>query len=336
MRPGDRRTGEPDRGGAAPARDLEQLPRARRHEHQWRLRRALRAEHRSRNGNDTLGEGKIAGEECLAYADDGTGRRNVTMMVQIPASFDARHACIVAGPSSGSRGVYGAIGTTGEWGLKRGCAVAYTDKGTGNGAHDLQNDTVNLHRWRAHRRERRRQEVELHGAADGRGARGVQRRDARPLRLQARPLGAQPRAGLGRARAGVDPLRVRHPQRALRPPEPARQGRAPDDHEAQHDRHRLERLERRRRLARRGRARRRPPDRRRGGRRSRRSQPRVNRHLTDQARRHGDPQLRQGALRLHHAREPVPAVRRARAGERRRAGGLLRRSRRAHRLAAMR
>lgn len=95
-------------------------------------------------GGNTLGEGKIAGEECLAYADDGTGRKSVTMMVQIPASFDRRHACIVAGPSSGSRGVYGAIGTTGEWGLKRGCAVAYTDKGTGNGAHDLQNDTVNL------------------------------------------------------------------------------------------------------------------------------------------------------------------------------------------------
>lgn len=95
-------------------------------------------------GHDTLGEGKIAGEECLAFADDGTGRKNVTMMVQIPASFDPANACIVAGPSSGSRGVYGAIGTTGEWGLKRGCAVAYTDKGTGNGAHDLQNNTVNL------------------------------------------------------------------------------------------------------------------------------------------------------------------------------------------------
>ena len=67
-------------------------------------------------GNDSLGDGKIAGEECLAYADDGSGRKNVTMMVQIPASFDPRHACIVAAPSSGSRGVYGAIGTTGEWG----------------------------------------------------------------------------------------------------------------------------------------------------------------------------------------------------------------------------
>ena len=95
-------------------------------------------------GNDTLGEGKIAGEECIAYADDGSGRKNVTMMVQIPATFDPHNACIVAAPSSGSRGVYGAIGTTGEWGLKRGCAVAYTDKGTGNGAHDLQNDKVTL------------------------------------------------------------------------------------------------------------------------------------------------------------------------------------------------
>src|SRR5262249_54849314 len=68
----------------------------------------------------------------------------VTMMVQVPDSFDTTAGCIVAAPSSGSRGVYGAIATAGEWGLKHGCAVAYTDKGTGTGAHDLHNDTVNL------------------------------------------------------------------------------------------------------------------------------------------------------------------------------------------------
>jgi hydroxybutyrate-dimer hydrolase len=96
------------------------------------------------NGNKTSNEGKIAGEECLAFADDGSGRNNVTMMVQIPVTFDPEDACIVAAPSSGSRGVYGAIATAGEWGLKHGCAVAYTDKGTGMGAHDLQHDTVNL------------------------------------------------------------------------------------------------------------------------------------------------------------------------------------------------
>jgi len=89
------------------------------------------------------GDGKIAGSEYIAYADDGSGRQNVTLMVQVPASFDPKNACIVSGTSSGSRGVYGAIGSSGEWGLKRGCAVAYSDKGTGNGVHDLQNDTVN-------------------------------------------------------------------------------------------------------------------------------------------------------------------------------------------------
>jgi hydroxybutyrate-dimer hydrolase len=63
--------------------------------------------------------------------------------VQVPASFDPANACIVTATSSGSRGVYGAI-STGEWGLKRGCAVAYTDKGTGGAPHDLMNDTVPL------------------------------------------------------------------------------------------------------------------------------------------------------------------------------------------------
>jgi hydroxybutyrate-dimer hydrolase len=89
------------------------------------------------------GEGKIAGEEHIAFADDGTGRQNVTLMVQIPATFSVANACIVSATSSGSRGVYGAIATAGEWGLKHGCAVAYTDKGSGNGAHDLAANAVN-------------------------------------------------------------------------------------------------------------------------------------------------------------------------------------------------
>jgi hydroxybutyrate-dimer hydrolase len=96
------------------------------------------------NGVATTGEGRIAGEEHIAFADDGSGRENVTMMVQVPATFDRGNACIVTAASSGSRGVYGAIGTAGEWGLKKGCAVAYTDKGTGNGAHDLVNNAVNV------------------------------------------------------------------------------------------------------------------------------------------------------------------------------------------------
>ncbi|MEO5732182.1 MAG: 3-hydroxybutyrate oligomer hydrolase family protein [Rubrivivax sp.] len=90
------------------------------------------------------GDGKIAGRETIAYADDGSGKQNVTMMVQVPVGFDAAAPCIVSGTSSGSRGVYGAIGSSGEWGLKHNCAVAYSDKGTGSGVHDLQANTVNL------------------------------------------------------------------------------------------------------------------------------------------------------------------------------------------------
>ena len=95
------------------------------------------------DGTVTSSEGKIAGTEYIAVWDRGASGRNVTMMVQVPASFDPQRACIVTGTSSGSRGIYGAIGSSGEWGLKRGCAVAYADKGTGNGVHDLQNNTVN-------------------------------------------------------------------------------------------------------------------------------------------------------------------------------------------------
>lgn len=96
------------------------------------------------DGTITTSEGKIAGKEYIAFADDGTGRKNVGLLVQIPGSFDKTKPCIVAGPSSGSRGIYGAIGSAGEWGLKRGCAVAYTDAGKGTGYHDLATDQVNL------------------------------------------------------------------------------------------------------------------------------------------------------------------------------------------------
>ncbi|MEN3383881.1 MAG: hydroxybutyrate-dimer hydrolase [Hyphomicrobiales bacterium] len=95
------------------------------------------------DGTVTASEGRIAGDEYLTF-EKADGRRNVTMMVQIPDTFDPGKACIIAAPSSGSRGVYGAIATAGEWGLKHGCAVAYTDKGTGTGAHDLQTNTVDL------------------------------------------------------------------------------------------------------------------------------------------------------------------------------------------------
>ncbi|MGQ0711137.1 MAG: 3-hydroxybutyrate oligomer hydrolase family protein [Rhodoferax sp.] len=96
------------------------------------------------SGNDTLGEGLVPGIEYLGVLDDGSGRKRVTMAVQIPDSFSASAPCVVVGPSSGSRGVYGAVGTAADWGLKRGCAVVLTDAGKGMGLYDLGDDTVHL------------------------------------------------------------------------------------------------------------------------------------------------------------------------------------------------
>ncbi|HET8744089.1 MAG TPA: 3-hydroxybutyrate oligomer hydrolase family protein [Ramlibacter sp.] len=95
------------------------------------------------SGADTGGQGLFPGREYLATLDDGTGRKQVVMAVQVPDSFDTAHPCIVLGPSSGSRGVYGAIASSAEWALRHDCAVALTDAGKGIGLHDLGDDTVN-------------------------------------------------------------------------------------------------------------------------------------------------------------------------------------------------
>ena len=94
-------------------------------------------------GADRLGEGLVPGKEYSASVDDGSGSKRVAMVVQIPSRFDPANPCIVVGPSSGSRGVYGAIATAGEWGLKKGCAVALTDAGKGMGLYDPADDSVN-------------------------------------------------------------------------------------------------------------------------------------------------------------------------------------------------
>ena len=94
-------------------------------------------------GIATANEGLIPGREYIATLDDGSGRKRVVIAVQIPDSFNQAAPCLVLGPSSGSRGVYGAIGSAGDWGLKHGCAVALTDAGKGVGLYDLTDDTVN-------------------------------------------------------------------------------------------------------------------------------------------------------------------------------------------------
>lgn len=84
---------------------------------------------------------RIAGVEYLAAIRMPGGPGITTVMLQIPASFDPGKACLVVAASSGSRGIYGALPTAGEWGLRHGCAVAHTDKGTGTGFWDLDSGT---------------------------------------------------------------------------------------------------------------------------------------------------------------------------------------------------
>ncbi|HDZ39430.1 MAG TPA: D-(-)-3-hydroxybutyrate oligomer hydrolase, partial [Marinobacter sp.] len=91
-------------------------------------------------GNGT--EGLIPGHEYIAFMTVPGSDVPVTVMAQIPDSFDPQNPCMITAPSSGSRGIYGAIGTAGEWGLKKGCALVYTDKGSGTGAHNLETNTA--------------------------------------------------------------------------------------------------------------------------------------------------------------------------------------------------
>lgn len=81
----------------------------------------------------------IAGREIMALMDG-----SVSVMLQIPRHFDPKHPYLITAPSSGSRGIYGGIGVVGEWALKRGFAVIYTDKGTGVGYHSLDSNRVCL------------------------------------------------------------------------------------------------------------------------------------------------------------------------------------------------
>ncbi len=79
----------------------------------------------------------VPGREFHAYARVPGARQPHRVMVQLPDAFDPATPCIVVTASSGSRGIYGAIAVAGAWGLPKGCAVAYTDKGAGTDYFDL-------------------------------------------------------------------------------------------------------------------------------------------------------------------------------------------------------
>jgi hydroxybutyrate-dimer hydrolase len=80
---------------------------------------------------------RVGGVEYLVNVRTPCGRATTTVMLQIPDGFDPERPRLVATASSGSRGIYGAVPTVGDWALRHGCAVVHTDKGTGTGAWDL-------------------------------------------------------------------------------------------------------------------------------------------------------------------------------------------------------
>lgn len=81
------------------------------------------------------------GREYQAFAHVPGAHAPHRVLLQVPDNFDASHRCLLVAPSSGSRGVYGAISLAGAWGLPKGCAVAYTDKGTGADYFDYADDS---------------------------------------------------------------------------------------------------------------------------------------------------------------------------------------------------
>lgn len=83
----------------------------------------------------------VPGREYTAFARIPGAHSPHRVLLQAPDHFDRVARCLVVTASSGSRGIYGAIALAGAWGLPKGCAVAYTDKGTGAGYFDTADGT---------------------------------------------------------------------------------------------------------------------------------------------------------------------------------------------------
>jgi hydroxybutyrate-dimer hydrolase len=83
----------------------------------------------------------VPGREYQSFARLADATQPHRVLAQIPDNFDANARCLIVTASSGSRGICGAIAFAGAWGLAHGCAVAYTDKGTGSGYFDTATDT---------------------------------------------------------------------------------------------------------------------------------------------------------------------------------------------------
>lgn len=83
----------------------------------------------------------VPGREFSAFARLPTAQHPHRVLCQVPDDFDHGARCLVVSPASGSRGIFGAMALAAGWGLPRGCAVAYTDKGAGSGYFDCASGT---------------------------------------------------------------------------------------------------------------------------------------------------------------------------------------------------
>ena len=83
----------------------------------------------------------VPGREFSAFAKLEGASQPHRVLLQLPDNFDPAKPCVVVTASSGSRGIYGSIAVAGAWGLPKGCAVAYTDKGAGTDYYDLDTHT---------------------------------------------------------------------------------------------------------------------------------------------------------------------------------------------------
>ncbi|WP_296250707.1 3-hydroxybutyrate oligomer hydrolase family protein [uncultured Stenotrophomonas sp.] len=79
----------------------------------------------------------VPGREYSAFARLPGAKQPHRVLAQIPDNFDTGKRCVLVAPASGSRGIYGAVSVAAAWGLPKGCAVVYTDKGAGSDYYDL-------------------------------------------------------------------------------------------------------------------------------------------------------------------------------------------------------
>ena len=212
--------------------------------------------------------------------------------------------------SSGSRGVYGAIGSAGEWGLKHGCAVAYTDKGTGSGVHDLATNTVNLQDGT--RTDAATAGMQSNFTATLTAAELATFNAANPNRIAIKHAHSQQNPEKDWGTHTLDAVRfafyVLNEQFADKNADGTHEGRCSS---VEHDRHRVVGIERRRRGDRRGRAGHGGADRWRRGRRAR-ARVDAGSGAHGDPRHHDNHRRREAALRLLHVRQLTSPARRCR------------------------